>query len=89
MAHLNQHTLPEGNSITRPPLFTEEHYSFWKTRMKHFIQANNMYAWLAIEQGPYVPTSEGVGGVRLQTPPDQWTVQDFERMRENTKAISY
>ena len=57
--------------------------------MKHFIQANSMYAWLAIEQGPYVPTSEGVGGARVQTPPDQWTAQDFERMRGNAKPISY
>ena len=80
----NYQTPPEGNCITRPPLFTGENYIFWKTRMKSFIQSKSMYAWEAIEDGPYVPrTDDG-----LVVPKYQWTKYDLERFRENANAMN-
>ncbi len=54
--------LAEGYSITRPPLFNNTNYSFWKTRMRNFIQSVDIDALRIIKDGPYVPykTCEGI-----------------------------
>ena len=31
----------QGQHINRPPLFNGEYYSWWKTRMEDFIQAED------------------------------------------------
>ncbi|MBA0810998.1 hypothetical protein Gohar_002938 [Gossypium harknessii] len=46
----------------RPPLFNVSNYSYWRTRMKLFIQANNYEVWRIITNGPFIPMKrvEGV-----------------------------
>ena len=34
-------SVSEGHSTVRPPFFDEDNYSYWKTRMMLFIQAND------------------------------------------------
>ena len=52
----NQITFKEGESLNRPPLFEGENFSFWKCRMKTFMQAVDPDAWSAVANDPYVPT---------------------------------
>ena len=52
--------------------------------MKSFIQSKSMYAWEAIEEGPYVPRTED----GLDLPRYLWTRHDYERVRENANAIN-
>src|ERR1043165_4167165 len=79
--------LPEDNSITRPPLFSSAKYTFWKNRMKNFIQAQSYQAWLVVENDPYEPTVV-VDGQTVPKPPDTYTPEDFRRLRENANAIN-
>ncbi|KAH1082716.1 hypothetical protein J1N35_022477, partial [Gossypium stocksii] len=37
----NSIILGEGHSTMRPPLFNGTNYSYWRTRMKLFVQAND------------------------------------------------
>ena len=39
MTTQNDSTFIEGQSITRPPFFDENDYSYWKTRMRIYLQA--------------------------------------------------
>ena len=48
--------LNEGQSINRTPLFNRENYTYWKARMRIFIQALDYNIWSAIVNGPHVPT---------------------------------
>ena len=52
------HLVGEGQSIVRPPLFVENNYAYWKTRMKLFIQANDNEVWRIIVNGPLIPTKK-------------------------------
>ena len=52
----------EGQSISKPPLFNGINYTFWKARIKIFIQALNYNMWRVITKGPHTPTIK-VNGV--------------------------
>ena len=58
MAHNNVATslVGEGHSTVRPPMFNGEHYTYWRTRMMLFIQANDYEVWRIIVKGPQIPT---------------------------------
>ena len=55
MASIGKGILPEGASITRPPEFCGEHFSFRKVKFKVFIIANKYGLWQVIQDGDYVP----------------------------------
>ncbi|XP_062100928.1 uncharacterized protein LOC133806859 [Humulus lupulus] len=41
----------EGNSITRPPLFNDTSYPYWKVKMRAFIKLQDEKAWRSILSG--------------------------------------
>ena len=43
--------LNEGHSTHRPPLFDGTHYTYWKERMKNYVQSENYDLWTVIEEG--------------------------------------
>ena len=45
------HLVGEGQSIVRSPLFFGDNYTYWKTRIRLFIQANNYEVWTIIVNG--------------------------------------
>ena len=49
------HLVGEGKSIVRSSLFIGENYSYWKTRIKLLIQANDCNVWKVIVNGPIIP----------------------------------
>ena len=82
---------PEGNSIHRPPIFNDEGYHYWKTRMQIFIQAIDYNIWEAIELGPFIPTivNESTSETNvsaLEKPRDQWYEEDRRKIQYNLKA---
>ena len=46
----------EGLAINRAPFFDGSDYIYWKTRMRVFLQSENVEIWDVIEEGPFVPT---------------------------------
>ena len=45
----------EGSSVNRPPMFNGMNYSFWKIRMKIFMESIDVLIWEVVVHGPYVP----------------------------------
>ena len=68
----------EGHATNRPPLFEGTDYSYWKMRMKYYIQSINYQYWERIESGDYTTTSDR----------DQWTTGDKAEFRKNALTIT-
>ena len=75
----------EGASINRPPLFNGENYSFWKIKMKAFIEGIDVDIWEAIEHGPYIPTHTE-NEVVVEKPRSQWTSTEKQKAQYGLKA---
>ncbi|GAV84006.1 DUF4219 domain-containing protein [Cephalotus follicularis] len=75
----------EGSSITRPPFFDENNYSFWKTRINIFLQSLDYQLWNTIVNGPMMPTRTVEGVVSLK-PKDEFNDNDFRILQLNSKA---
>ena len=63
----------EGHASNRPPLFKGTDYSYWKMRIKYYIQSVDYQCWEHIESGDYITTSDK----------DQWTTADKAEFRKN------
>jgi len=50
------HGMLEAQSITRPPYFNGQHYSWWKNRMENYIQDEGYKLWMLIKNEPLIPT---------------------------------
>ena len=48
----------EGHATNRPPLFEGIDYSYWKMRIKYYIQSVDYQCWECIESGDYTTTSD-------------------------------
>ncbi|MQM02575.1 hypothetical protein Taro_035344 [Colocasia esculenta] len=68
----------ERQSVNRPPLFDGEDYTYWKTRMKFFLQGLDYQIWSIIEEGDLLVTNEK----------DKWTEDDKKKISLNYKAKS-
>ena len=79
--------LSEGQSTSRPPLFKGVNYSYWKARMKIFIQAQDYEMWNVIEDGPYVPTKI-IEGTRVPKVREEWDVNETRLVQLNSKAMN-
>ena len=87
MANLGNRNAMEGYSITRPPLFDEISFDFWKIRMKTFIQAIDYRMWLMVESGYNDPTHV-VNGITMLKPINQWNPDDREMAQLNAKLLN-
>ncbi|KAF7824929.1 DUF4219 domain-containing protein/UBN2 domain-containing protein [Senna tora] len=79
MTTTKHHPFNEGPSITKPPFFDGTNYTFWKLKMKVFIQSQNVDVWRAISQGPHVVTR----------PESEWNESDSKKVQLNSQAIHY
>ncbi|VFQ73469.1 unnamed protein product [Cuscuta campestris] len=77
----------EGQSTTRPPLFDGTNYSYWKKRMRIFIQSNDYKLWLIVKNGCGVPMKK-VGEVNVPKTEEEFTDEDCKKMKLNAKAIN-
>ncbi|VFQ76634.1 unnamed protein product [Cuscuta campestris] len=77
----------EGQSTTRPPLFDRKNYSYWKERIRIFIQSNDYKLWLIVKNGCNVPMKK-VGEVDFPKIEEEYTDEDCKKMELNAKAIS-
>ncbi|VFQ66065.1 unnamed protein product [Cuscuta campestris] len=77
----------EGESTTRPPLFDGTNYTYWKERMRIFIQSNNFLLWRIIKNGEEVPTKK-VGETTVHKTEDEYDERDIKKIENNAKAIN-
>ncbi|VFQ84400.1 unnamed protein product [Cuscuta campestris] len=77
----------EGQSTTRPPLFDGTNYSYWKERIRIFIQSNDYKVWLIVKNGCGVSMKK-VGEVNVPKTEEEFTDEDCKKMELNAKAIN-
>ncbi|GAV79621.1 DUF4219 domain-containing protein/UBN2 domain-containing protein [Cephalotus follicularis] len=82
---MNLNVRVECSSISRPPFFNENNYSFWKTRMTIFLQSLDYQLWHIIVNGPRVPTKTVEGVVTIK-PEDEFNDNDFRMLQLNSKV---
>nr|KYP31345.1 Retrovirus-related Pol polyprotein from transposon TNT 1-94 [Cajanus cajan] len=75
----------EGVSIHRPPIFNGENYVYWKIRMRIFIEAIDIAAWDAIENGPYIPVTKDDDGKR-EKHWSEWSDDERKRAQYDYRA---
>ena len=76
----------QGQHINRPPLFNGEYYSWWKTRMEDFIQAEDYELWVRITNGPLIPTITDSEGNKVPKPTEKSGEADYKMLGKNAKA---
>ena len=86
MATMGENILPDGASITRPPGFAGEHFSFWKAKFRVFVMANEYGLWNVIQDGDYVPTKKIEDRV-MKKNPEEFDENDKRLVTLNSKAI--
>ena len=77
----------EGQSSIRPPLFNGLNYSYWKTRMRIFIQASEFRLWTMIINGPHI-FSKRVNNVSILKPENEWDEYDKRMTQLNAKTMN-
>ncbi|KAK8370028.1 hypothetical protein V6Z12_A01G149200 [Gossypium hirsutum] len=75
----NSTILGKGHSTMRPPLFNATNSSYWRTRMKLFIQANDYEVWKIITNGSSIPIKR-VEGVIFPNEENSSNYDDDEKM---------
>ncbi|VFQ90219.1 unnamed protein product [Cuscuta campestris] len=79
--------LGEGQSTTRPPLFDGTNYTYWKERMRIYIQSTNFLLWRIIKNGEDVPMKK-VGETNVTKTENEYDAQDIKKVEKNAKAIN-
>ncbi|VFQ92399.1 unnamed protein product [Cuscuta campestris] len=79
--------LGEGQSTTRPPLFDGTNYTYWKERMRIYIQSTNFLLWRTIKNGEDVPMKK-VGETNVPKTENEYDAQDIKKVENNAKAIN-
>ena len=82
------YTLTEGQSTNRPPFFNGVNYSYWKERMRIFIQSTDYDLWKIIINGPDTPMTTNDEGQRVPKTDEEWTPEEKKKVEMNAKAIN-
>ncbi|KAK5842733.1 hypothetical protein PVK06_005121 [Gossypium arboreum] len=70
----------------RPPLFKGTNYSYWRTRMKLFIQANDYEVWRILTNGSSIPIKR-VKGVIISKEEIECDENDINKVQLNAKTM--
>jgi len=76
----------EGQSLTRPPYFSGQHYNWWKNRLENYIQAEDDELWMLIVNGPYIPVKVTTDEKTVPKEPKEFDSDDFRKIEKNAKA---
>ncbi|XP_075107097.1 uncharacterized protein LOC142180075 [Nicotiana tabacum] len=76
----------EGQSTTRPPMFNEKYYNWWKARMEDFLTDEDYELWTIVNQGHLIPTKQNAQSETVPKDPSKFVAVDFRMMEKNAKA---
>ncbi|KAK5825397.1 hypothetical protein PVK06_020227 [Gossypium arboreum] len=82
----NYTILEEGHSTMRLPLFNSTYYSYWRMRMKLFIQTNDYEVWRIITNVSSIPIKR-VESVIVPKEESEWDDNDIKKVQLNAKAM--
>lgn len=77
----------ESQSTNRHPLFHSTNYTYWKARMKIYVQANYYDAWKSITKGIEMPIKIEEGEVvpKLE---EEYNEDDIKKAQSNAKVMN-
>ena len=74
-------------SINCPPIFDGTNFSFWKCRMKSFLQSIDFDFWAIITDGHYVPSWRKDNGDIVTKTRSEYNQDDYEKLKKNSKVL--
>ena len=74
----------DGQSTIESPFFDGLVYTFWKRKVKIFIQLLDFNLWILTIHGPSIPMKD-VSGVKNPKIFEEYDMEDMKRMTMNTK----
>ncbi|XP_072076806.1 uncharacterized protein [Arachis hypogaea] len=81
-------TLTEGQSNNRHPYFNSSNYSYWKERMRIFVQSIDYNIWNIILNGPDDPTKQNTDREVMEKEDNEWTEEEKKKVELNAKAFN-
>ena len=63
--------LPKCLPLNKPLSFNGQHYTYWKQKMRDFIEAFDINMWELVENG-YNPPSRIENGISILKPGSEW-----------------
>ncbi|KAH9705964.1 hypothetical protein KPL70_012065 [Citrus sinensis] len=88
MATQNDSTFKEGQSTTRPPYFDGNDYSYWKTRMRIYLQVLDYEIWEIANDGSFMPLTKHEVGEDIPKPSRDWNEFEKRKAYLNSKAMN-
>ena len=70
--------MDRGQSLIIPPLFDGTNYTYWKVRMRAFLQSLDEKVWLVVE----------VGWTKLESPLASWDLVKIKAKNFNSRALN-
>ncbi|XP_057975241.1 uncharacterized protein LOC131162650, partial [Malania oleifera] len=74
-------------SSTRPPVFSGVNYTFWKQRMRIYLQNTDWKVWRIVSKGNYVPMRIE-GAARVPKTEDEYDDDDMKAVSLNATAMN-
>ena len=78
----------EGQSTSRPPYFDGINYTYWKARMKIYLQSVDYELWLNVSKGPSIQIKivNNIEKLKLE---NEFNEHDIKKCYFNASAINY
>ena len=70
--------LPKYPLLNKSPSFNGQHYTFWKPKMRDFVEVSNIDMWELVENG-YNPPSGVENGISILKPKSEWTEEEKKK----------
>ncbi|XP_075103673.1 uncharacterized protein LOC142178245 [Nicotiana tabacum] len=76
----------DGQSTTRPPMFNEKYYSWWKARIEDFLIVEDYELWTIVNQGHLIPIKQNAQSEIVPKDSSEFVAADFRMIEKNAKA---
>ncbi|XP_070031119.1 uncharacterized protein [Nicotiana tomentosiformis] len=76
----------EGQSTTRPSLFNEKYYSWWKARIEDFLTIEDYELWTIVNREPLTPIKQNEQNETVPKDSSDFVAIAFRMMEKNAKA---
>ncbi|XP_075095072.1 uncharacterized protein LOC142173390 [Nicotiana tabacum] len=76
----------EGQSTTRTPLFNGQYYSWWKTRMRDHVHAEDYELWYILTNSPLSTLIKYATGEDVPKTRVDCNAEDLKKWEKNTNA---
>ena len=86
---MNSQAPQEGASHSRPPLFDESNYAYWKARMNVHLSSLGVRVLRSVQYGYEIPMIEDASTKQLRVKTDsEWNTSDRESFDANSRVVN-